>query len=362
MEVFKEYLLQNWPLILILMAFAIMLMITVFLDKRTIVKMYILIAAIFVLSICVFTEFYLSEKKIYPVLRTVLIAIRYSFTPVIIAFILLTLVKRSRWTVVLPAVLLSVTNIISIFNGMVFSLDENGEMVRGNYLGYLPYVATFAYSIVLVYTLIKQSNKQASEIIPIIYLAFALGTGTIFPFVIGKEYSKIFATTIAVAVFVYYVFLILQLTKKDALTGLLNRQAYYASIRDKKREITAVISIDMNGLKPINDNFGHIAGDEAISSLALCFSKAVRAKQRAYRIGGDEFVILCFKTSEEELKELIERINDQVSKTKYSCSIGYSYDDSLEKDIENMVKISDEMMYAKKAEYYSNSKEDRRKK
>ena len=61
---FKEYILQNWPLILILMAFVISLFTTVFLDKKTIVRLYVLIAAIFLLSIVVFVEFYLAEKNI----------------------------------------------------------------------------------------------------------------------------------------------------------------------------------------------------------------------------------------------------------------------------------------------------------
>ncbi len=49
----------------------------------------------------------------------------------------------------------------------------------------------------------------------------------------------------------YYVFAIFQLTSKDALTGLLNRQAYKASVRENARTITAIVSIDMNGLKVI---------------------------------------------------------------------------------------------------------------
>ena len=183
-------------------------------------------------------------------------------------------------------------------------------------------------------------------------MAFAFLTGIVFPLVIGKDYAKIFCTTMAIALFVYYVFLILQLTKKDALSGLLNRQAYYSSIQDDYKEITAIVSIDMNGLKVINDTQGHLAGDKAIVSLSNCFIKASRYKQSVYRIGGDEFIILCHKTSEEELNELITKIKKYVSETDYSCSIGYSYNSSDDKDIEEMVKISDEMMYADKAEYY----------
>ncbi|MBP5444867.1 MAG: GGDEF domain-containing protein [Acholeplasmatales bacterium] len=351
MDVLKEYILQNWALILVLMAFIIMLLITVFLDRSTIKRMYILICSVFVLSIIVFLEFHLGEEGKYHELREWLVAIRYSATPIIIALIIYALVKRTHWYVLVPAFVLTIINIISIFTGIVFSLDNDGTLERG-FLGYLPYIGVGAYSVALIYILYKQSNKQIAEILPIIFLAFALLTGLIFPLTIGKDYSKIFCTTIAIALFVYYVFLILQLTKKDALTGLLNRQAYYALLKNNAKDITAIISIDMNGLKVINDTEGHLAGDLAITTVANCFLDASKSRQSVFRLGGDEFIIVCKKTNEDELKRLVEEIKNKVSETKYSVSIGYCYNDSQNKNLEEMVKISDQMMYADKAEYY----------
>ena len=81
---------------------------------------------------------------------------------------------------------------------------------------------------------------------------------------------------------------------------------------------------------------------------------------QVYRLGGDEFVILCKKTSEGELHALLERIEKNVSETKYSCSVGYSYNADGNKTIEQMVKESDEMMYQNKAKYYQNKGIDRR--
>ena len=97
MDILKEYLLQNWPLILILIAFVIMLTITVFLNKKTIRRMYVLIGVVFALSISVFFEFYLGDINKLHNLRVVLVAIRYSATPIIISLLLLALVKKSRW-------------------------------------------------------------------------------------------------------------------------------------------------------------------------------------------------------------------------------------------------------------------------
>ena len=65
-----------------------------------------------------------------------------------------------------------------------------------------------------------------------------------------------------------------------------------------------IVSIDMNGLKEINDKEGHAAGDKALETIAICFLSATTTKETVYRIGGDEFVILCRRVSEDEVKQL----------------------------------------------------------
>lgn len=89
--------------------------------------------------------------------------------------------------------------------------------------------------------------------------------------------------------------------------------------------------------------------------------RGASSKELIYRIGGDEFIILLNKTDEEVLKVLVERIKKNVSKTKYSCSIGYCYRPE-DKDFEAMVKESDAMMYEDKARYYQKLGIDRRSK
>lgn len=359
-ELLSEYLMQNWSLILVLSAFAIALHITVFLDKKTILRTYVLIVGVFLLSIVVFVEFKYASSAEHRILRSVLMAIRYSAVPFIISQLIYTHVKRQSGFVFIPAIILMVINIVSIFTGIVFRIDENNVFLRG-VLGYLPFYLTGLYSIALIYLLVKRSNKKLLEIIPILFLGFALLSGVVFPFIFGSAFSEIFCSTIAIALFIYYVFEILQQTKKDSLTGLLNRHAYQSDICANPDEITALISIDMNGLKTLNDSFGHSAGDEALISLALCFHKALKSRQFGYRVGGDEFVIICRKTSQENLKQLIKRIKHNVSETEYNCAIGYSYSADGKKPIEDMLKESDKMMYAEKERYYTETGKNRRK-
>ena len=115
----------------------------------------------------------------------------------------------------------------------------------------------------------------------------------------------------------------------------------------------------MNGLKKINDTYGHLAGDEAITTVSSSIFKVTKLKQSVFRIGGDEFIIICKKTSEEELLNLISNIKASVSKTNYSISIGYCYSIDSNKDIEKMVAKSDEMMYADKLAHYAKTGEKR---
>ena len=79
--------------------------------------------------------------------------------------------------------------------------------------------------------------------------------------------------------------------------------------------------------------------------------------QLVYRIGGDEFIIICKRTSEDELLKLTSRIKELVSETKYSIAIGYSYLDDSSKTIDDMIKESDIMMYKDKSDYYNSIQE-----
>lgn len=351
-EVIKAYILQNWPLVLTLGAFVVTLFITFFASKKAMIKLLLLILSVFALSIVVFTEFYLEPVPENNTARLIMMFIRYSATPFILSLTVIVLVKHQKIFVFIPAIALLILNFVSIFTGIVFGLGENNELVRGP-VGFLPYIICGLYMAFLITILVVRSNKRMIEIIPIVFLAISLSSGLIFPFIFGAAFSQIFCSIVAISLFCYYLFTLLEMTKKDTLTGLLNRQAYFIETKRDYKDITAIVSLDMNGLKRINDTEGHAAGDEALITLGLCFARACRAKQSAYRMGGDEFIIVCRKTSEEDVIKLVERIQKYVSETEYSCSIGYSYKKDGNIELSELLKQSDEKMYSDKSEYYN---------
>ena len=354
-----EYIIRNWALILIAVAFAISLGTTGFRDKNTEKRMYFVIAGVFLLSIVVFTEFWLADLGGFLAQRTLLMAVRYSATPLIVAMILYTLQKRMKWFIFIPALILTAVDFISVPTGIIFRLDSDGNLLRGP-LGYLPYIVAGLYGVSLIWILYTNSNRLYTEIVPIAFLALAFASGLIMPFMYGRNYSQIFCTTIMIALFVYYVFSIHQLTKKDPLTGVLNLQAFYEDSAVNPEEITALISMDMNGLKRINDSQGHAAGDEALVTLAECFRNALGGRQAVYRIGGDEFVVICRRMPQDEVEALAARIREKVAETAYSSSVGYSCRGNGKESVDEMLKESDADMYADKARYYSDARRDRR--
>lgn len=94
--------------------------------------------------------------------------------------------------------------------------------------------------------------------------------------------------------------------KLDPLTGLYNRYAFYALMNDhREREGTggSIAIIDLNGLKRINDTFGHHAGDRALLNLAMRLQEVVRQSDYVFRWGGDEFVVLLFGMAPDAARE-----------------------------------------------------------
>ena len=347
----SDYIYENWILILVLLGFAVSLISTVFMQKKTIRRLFALIIQVFILSVVVYIEFKIADANGDRMLRLILMAIRYSSTPFLVAQIIYAVAKNQKWYIFIPAAVFAVLDFVSIPTGIVFALDAEGELVRGP-LGMLPYFGAGLYCAYLIYFLIRHRSKQMTEIVPIFFFGFAFASGLLLPFTLGREYAHIFCATIAVSMFVYYVFMILQLTKRDSLTGLLNRQAYYSDIENEPETITALISVDMNGLKTINDNEGHNAGDLALTTLADCFLRAVKSKHRVYRVGGDEFIIVCRKVPEDTVSDICARIHQIVSETRYSCSIGYCYSKGEGRSVDDMLKESDKNMYSEKEQYY----------
>ena len=149
---------------------------------------------------------------------------------------------------------------------------------------------------------------------------------------------------------------ILYLSYHDQLTGLYNRRFYETELKrlDTKRNLPMTIAMgDVNGLKLINDSFGHAMGDEFIKKAAEVIKKGCRADDIIARLGGDEFVIILLKTDAFKTEQIIKRINNLASKEKVgtidiSISFGYETKNNEEEKIQEVFKKAEDHMYEKK--------------
>ena len=144
------------------------------------------------------------------------------------------------------------------------------------------------------------------------------------------------------------------LSEIDEMTHLYNRNKYNQMLAEyfPKIERVAVIFWDLNGLKKTNDCLGHEVGDYLISVFAQTIFKLSNSSCFAYRIGGDEFVLIIEspKHNEKELilqewRQSMESMN-RSSKIPISASVGYA--EGKGSEIEGLIMQADQMMYAEK--------------
>lgn len=148
----------------------------------------------------------------------------------------------------------------------------------------------------------------------------------------------------------YFIYLICDFYIKDELTDTLNRKPLKRDLNKNKNQINAIISIDLNNLKIINDTLGHYEGDKAILTLVELIKEMILKDMRLYRVGGDEFLIVCYNTNKLEIEEFVKKLKERMNETKYSCAIGVAYKEK-NLSLSDLTKIADEAMYEDKKHY-----------
>ena len=147
------------------------------------------------------------------------------------------------------------------------------------------------------------------------------------------------------------------MSSHDAMTNLRNRNAFTATLNmiEGMKIPVGVCFADINGLKAINDEQGHDAGDEHIRE-AGAIIESVFKKKYSYRIGGDEFVAIVPQVEKEYFEELVAKLRKKCKKV--SMAIGATWQKNAE-NMEEMINSADKLMYNDKAEFYS-ANNDRR--
>lgn len=150
--------------------------------------------------------------------------------------------------------------------------------------------------------------------------------------------------------------------RTDVMTGLPNRRVYEEDLKRIGEKPLAddlyYVVIDINGLKDVNDNYGHETGDKLIIGAANCMEQSFGDKGKQYRIGGDEFVILL-SAKQETVGQLIgafQKNTEEWSRENgVTLSVSSGAAGSFEHpghEITELARVADERMYEAKAQYY----------
>lgn len=147
-----------------------------------------------------------------------------------------------------------------------------------------------------------------------------------------------------------------QLARTDPLTGALNRQAFFEALKAETGTDGPALLVfaDVDGLKHINDELGHEAGDEGLWDFASRVRGAIRKHDLFARIGGDEFVVFMKVKDERSAKIVAERLNKVLnldanpSETTLKCSLGVLFLPAGSQSIDAELKLADQLMYSAK--------------
>lgn len=147
----------------------------------------------------------------------------------------------------------------------------------------------------------------------------------------------------------------------DRLTSVQNRNAF-ERVRSGalvKGKPLGVIAGDVNGLKYANDNYGHAAGDKLIIDAANALAEAF-GRERTYRIGGDEFIVVLEDCYEDEMVKGLEAVRARLERDGASMSLGMGFAGCFDGDFKQLLARADAEMYKDKHLYYERTGRTRR--
>lgn len=309
----------------------------------------IVLSILFLITMADAIEHVTSSFEKPTVLRIVMSAIGYSLRPAGLFFMLVFVLRRRevKWGLLaIPLVINTILAFSALFTDVAYAYSETNEFIRGP-LGYFAFVTSGVYGVMLLVYAIKTYNIiDVTETYNIALVMVLMVIASYMESV--PKYEGVIVTAGALAILFYFLYFNTQKLKRDVMTNALNRRCLYIDAERNKSTLDAVVSIDLNNLKQLNDEQGHAEGDKAICTLADCVHKALVKGCYFYRVGGDEFMVLCFRMSKKDVEKFVDKVNSNMAKTPYTCAIGMVYVDNHDMVFEKLCSMADKAMYEKK--------------
>jgi diguanylate cyclase (GGDEF)-like protein len=151
----------------------------------------------------------------------------------------------------------------------------------------------------------------------------------------------------------------------DDLTGLYNRRYFRERILEEKRKADrqsssfALMMVDLDNFKPINDTYGHLTGDRVLNQVGRLIKESLRSSDILCRYAGDEFVVILPESGEEEVIRVSERVKETFAQADWkdekeesiqpvTCSLGYAFYSEKGSDLNQLIGWADQALYVVK--------------
>ena len=275
--------------------------------------------------------------------------------------------------VAIPAVFVCLLAVLNIYFDILFTVTSENVYIRTP-MAIISYLVTYLYLMmgaVMVFIYRRKVGKYM--FMPVIVFLTPIFIGSLIQLLCYG--IALIWVTVSFGLISLYINLQNEVSMLDALTKLYNREYLtrflnYTLQKPAGFKDTAGIMMDINAFKEINDVYGHSEGDHALQIVGQCLLNIPDEDCFAVRYGGDEFIVMCSIRSLEQLNRIEEKIRSRVEQQnlqntlpyKLSLSMGCALLDPETDNIDSFLQRMDQRMYENKRIFYSNSKNDRRRK
>jgi len=325
-------------------------------------KIYIFAAFITmaILSLEIFdTLFQISNNIEYIGLYKIVNIVGFLLAPVV-PFVLLFLNSNKIYSKIIvysiPLCINAFISILSYTTGWVFYIDAQGQYFRGKLFILLIGICAFYY-ILLIISIIQNDSEYDKEDLLFLKFAFLVPFIAVILQIIFYGFCLVWAS-VALTLLLYYIFFRELQFKFDVTSKIKNRKTFEKEMEqcERSKENVAIVVLDLNDLKKINDTKGHNAGDEAILISATALHDSFKGVGSAYRIGGDEFCVICKSTTKKMVDNALLKLELLLNKENENRDIkivfahGYAiYKKDQNESIYDVFFKADKFMYEHKA-------------
>lgn len=281
------------------------------------------------------------------------------FIPIVLLTIFDSKVLQGRLYLMLPALINGLAAVLSPVYGFLFYVDADNQYTRGN----LFFLFVAVYIIHFIFLIIVSMHQGRRQLFSLQWRLAGLALFVVAGTSIQLAFPSVYASwhIVTLSLFLYYILLSEYDGRFDSLTGLYNRSAFEKDIRFlKKRQQYTVVVMDLNDFKIINDTFGHEYGDAVLQQVTAIIRDSFDRDCISYRIGGDEFCVLCKNSDQEKIAYQLKAMTIRLARERKAgrnlptVAYGSSTSQTDLSDIQAMLKAADAEMYIYKQQVKAN--------